>query len=70
MFVDKNIQDIMNQDNDEANVEIIQRLLGEIKKERQVMRDEAHIIKGELSQAMYNEDLRYEGKNENCYANV
>ena len=52
-------QDIMNQDNDEKNVEIIQTLLAEIKRERQLMRDEAHIIKGELSQAMYNEDLRY-----------
>ena len=48
----------MNQDNDDNNVEIIQNLLAEIKRERQLMRDEAHIIKGELSQAMYNEDLR------------
>ncbi|VDM81585.1 unnamed protein product [Strongylus vulgaris] len=48
----------MRQDNDDENMEQIQRLIEEIKREKQMMRDEAHIIRGELSQAMYNEDLR------------
>ncbi|PAV69661.1 hypothetical protein WR25_08352 [Diploscapter pachys] len=45
-------------DNDEENMDTIQRLLAEIKREKQVIRDEVHVIKGELSTAMYNEDLR------------
>lgn len=48
----------MRQDNDEENMEQIKTLIDEIKREKQMMRDEAHIIRGELSQAMYNEDLR------------
>ncbi|PIO68929.1 hypothetical protein TELCIR_09266, partial [Teladorsagia circumcincta] len=52
------LEDIMRQDNDEENMEQIKRLIEEIKREKQLMRDEAHIIRGELSQAMYNEDLR------------
>ncbi|KIH43416.1 hypothetical protein ANCDUO_26577, partial [Ancylostoma duodenale] len=51
--------DIMRQDNDDENMEQIRQLIDEIKREKQLMRDEAHIIRGELSQAMYNEDLRY-----------
>ncbi|CAI5449652.1 unnamed protein product [Caenorhabditis angaria] len=52
------LEDIMRQDNDEENMETIKTLLAEIKREKQLMRDEAHIIKGELSKTMYNEDLR------------
>uniref|UniRef100_A0A183GLE7 V-type proton ATPase subunit a n=1 Tax=Heligmosomoides polygyrus TaxID=6339 RepID=A0A183GLE7_HELPZ len=52
------LKDIMRQDNDEENMEQIKTLIDEIKREKQMMRDEAHIIRGELSQAMYNEDLR------------
>ncbi|CAB3410043.1 unnamed protein product [Caenorhabditis bovis] len=52
------LEDIMRLDNDEENMETIKSLLAEIKKEKQMMRDEAHIIKGELSKTMYNEDLR------------
>ncbi|KAK6049183.1 hypothetical protein COOONC_13312, partial [Cooperia oncophora] len=52
------LEDIMRLDNDEENMEQIKRLIEEIKREKQLMRDEAHIIRGELSQAMYNEDLR------------
>ncbi|KAL6743553.1 hypothetical protein Aduo_016579 [Ancylostoma duodenale] len=48
----------MRQDNDDENMEQIRQLIDEIKREKQLMRDEAHIIRGELSQAMYNEDLR------------
>ncbi|KAK5980664.1 hypothetical protein GCK32_020821 [Trichostrongylus colubriformis] len=48
----------MRQDNDEENMEQIKALIEDIKREKQLMRDEAHIIRGELSQAMYNEDLR------------
>lgn len=48
----------MRLDNDEENMDTIQKLLDEIKREKQLMRDEAHIIKGELSKTMYNEDLR------------
>ncbi|VDO06010.1 unnamed protein product [Haemonchus placei] len=52
------LKDIMRQDNDEENMEQIKALIEDIKREKQLMRDEAHIIRGELSQAMYNEDLR------------
>ncbi|XGW06804.1 hypothetical protein V3C99_016820 [Haemonchus contortus] len=52
------LEDIMRQDNDEENMEQIKALIEDIKREKQLMRDEAHIIRGELSQAMYNEDLR------------
>ncbi|KAK6758843.1 hypothetical protein RB195_016210 [Necator americanus] len=52
------LEDIMRQDNDDENMEQIRQLIDEIKREKQMMRDEAHIIRGELSQAMYNEDLR------------
>ncbi|WKY12324.1 hypothetical protein Q1695_003701 [Nippostrongylus brasiliensis] len=52
------LEDIMRQDNDEENMEQIKALIEDIKREKQMMRDEAHIIRGELSQAMYNEDLR------------
>ncbi|CDR32726.1 Mnd1 domain-containing protein [Caenorhabditis elegans] len=52
------LEDIMRLDNDEENMDTIQKLLDEIKREKQLMRDEAHIIKGELSKTMYNEDLR------------
>ncbi|PAV88254.1 hypothetical protein WR25_13124 [Diploscapter pachys] len=52
------LEDIMALDNDEENMDTIQRLLAEIKREKQVIRDEVHVIKGELSTAMYNEDLR------------
>ncbi|EYC19271.1 hypothetical protein Y032_0025g1282 [Ancylostoma ceylanicum] len=52
------LEDIMRQDNDDENMEQIRQLIEEIKREKQLMRDEAHIIRGELSQAMYNEDLR------------
>ncbi|CAI4225041.1 unnamed protein product [Auanema sp. JU1783] len=52
------LEDIMRMENDEQNIEIIQTLLADIKREKQKIRDEAHIIRGELSQAMYNEDLR------------
>ncbi|CAD6198474.1 unnamed protein product [Caenorhabditis auriculariae] len=52
------LEEIMRQDNDEENMEVIKKLLDEIKREKQLMRDEAHVIRGELSQAMYNEDLR------------
>ncbi|CAJ0588845.1 unnamed protein product [Cylicocyclus nassatus] len=52
------LEDIMRQDNDDENVEQIRQLIEDIKREKQMMRDEAHIIRGELFQAMYNEDLR------------
>ncbi|VDM61517.1 unnamed protein product [Angiostrongylus costaricensis] len=52
------LEDIMRQDNDEENLEQIRTLIEDIKREKQMMRDEAHIIRGELSQALYNEDLR------------
>uniref|UniRef100_A0A1I7XIB8 Uncharacterized protein n=1 Tax=Heterorhabditis bacteriophora TaxID=37862 RepID=A0A1I7XIB8_HETBA len=52
------LEEIMRLDNDEDNLIRIQALIEDIKREKQLMRDEAHIIRGELSQAMYNEDLR------------
>ncbi|KJH52359.1 hypothetical protein DICVIV_01451 [Dictyocaulus viviparus] len=52
------LEDIMRQENDDENMEQIRSLIEDIKREKQMMRDEAHIIRGELSQAMYNEDLR------------
>ncbi|VDK53227.1 unnamed protein product [Cylicostephanus goldi] len=52
------LEDIMRQENDDRNAEQIQQLIEDIKREKQMIRDEAHIIRGELTQAMYNEDLR------------
>ncbi|CAJ0588843.1 unnamed protein product [Cylicocyclus nassatus] len=52
------LEDIMRQHNDDENMKQIQQLIEDIRREKQMMRDEAHIIRGELSQAIYNADLR------------
>ncbi|CAJ0582356.1 unnamed protein product, partial [Mesorhabditis spiculigera] len=57
-LIDGSSEDVLNQDNDDENVSMINDILETIKLEKAKLRDEASIIRGELSQAMTKENLR------------